>query len=383
MTHPSPRRTANNRPRSLRVILRDGGVFVGDVFLSDGHSLAPYLSSRKGGWINVLKAVWQAEGALHPHAVMQCDDILFATFADGDAASAVAPMGPGRAVDLALEDHSRINGRLQLADRQRMSDYLSGCGKFIPVFGATRVPDGEPLGDIAINSSCIRAVRDPRVFTAAAPSPAAAAAEWGGLRRTLLTAAAGASDQATPALGPAPEPAPGVGPGVGPGVALEAAPEPAQQARVDRLARHWLVQLAQNANLLPPDVGAADEAHSVAEIWSDIVRRNDLTEIELAVLVLESFKLPLANLDEVTDQALDIVPERLARKLGVMPLKAAGGTLTVAVSDPGSLDIETQLAFVTRLALRFEVASPQAIRGAADWHYGYRAERASAPWMAN
>jgi hypothetical protein len=362
MIQPSPRRTGNNKPRKVHVLLRDGGVFEGELFLSDGHSLAPYLSSRKGGWINVVKARWQGEGELHPHAVVQCDDILLAAFADGDLPGNAAPVGPGRDVDIALEDRTRISGRLQLADRQRMSDYLSACGKFIPVMGATRIPSQEPLGDIALNAASIRAVRDPRVFTAAAPSPADAAAEWGGMRRTSLS---------TPAIAPAAE-APAPAPTL----------TPAQQARAERLARHWLVQLAGAANLLPPDPGTTTGIQSLDDIWNGIVRRNDLTEVELAVLVVESFKLSLADFDEVTEDALGIVPEKLARKLGVMPVKSDGGTLTVAVSDPASLEIETQLRFVTRLALRFEVASPEEIRGAADWHYGQRAVRASMPWVS-
>jgi hypothetical protein len=344
----------------VHVLLRDGSVFEGDLFLSDGHALAPYLSSRKGGWINVVKATWQGEGELHPHAVVQCDDILYAAFADGDPTGTVASVGPGRDVDIALEDRTRISGRLQLADRQRMSDYLSGCGKFIPVMGATSIPSQASLGDIALNAASIRAVRDPRVFTAAAPSPAAAAAEWGGMRRTSL---------ATPAIvAETPPPAPTL--------------TPAQQARAERLARHWLVQLAGAANLLPPDHSTTTSIQSLDDIWNGIVRRNDLTEVELAVLVVESFKLSLANFDEVTEDALGIVPEKLARKLGVMPVKSDGGTLTVAVSDPASLEIETQLRFVTRLALRFEIASPEEIRGAADWHYGQRAVRASMPWVS-
>lgn len=363
MIPPSARRSANNKPRSLHVLLRNGDSFRGEAFLSDGHALGPYLSSRKGGWINVLKATWAEEGELHPHAVVQADDILFASYADGDGTAATVAGGGGREVDISLEDRTRIRGRIQLADRQRMSDYLAACGKFIPVLGAMRIPGDDALGDIALNAEAVRAVRDPRAFSATPLTPADAAREWGGLRRASSGAVAIPDTTPAATAGPAPSPA------------------SADQERADRLARHWLVRVAAGANLQPPEHHASSGMPAVEDVWTGLLRRNDLTETELAVLIVEAYKLPLADLDAVNEVALDVVPEKLARKLGVLPLRADGGTLTVAVSDPASLDIETQLAFITRLALRFEVASPNEIRGATDWHYGQRAVRASTPWL--
>jgi hypothetical protein len=82
------------------------------------------------------------------------------------------------------------------------------------------------------------------------------------------------------------------------------------------------------------------------------------------------FMLPVASLDDVAASALQAVPEKVARKLGVLPLRIEGKFLDLAVSDPTSMEIEQQLGFVSKLALRLSIATPTDIRGALDWHYG-------------
>ncbi len=144
---------------------------------------------------------------------------------------------------------------------------------------------------------------------------------------------------------------------------------PAQRALADSLARHWLVQLATGAQLSPPDPRELPASPSLEEIWAGLSRRNDMAEGELAVHVASAFKLPVANLDEVTADALASVPERVARKLGVLPLGGDAKNLVIALSDPSSMEIEQQLGFVTRKRLLFQVAPPSEIRGALDWHY--------------
>lgn len=344
------RRSAQSKSRKLRLLLRDGGALEGGVYLTEGHALSPYLGSRKGGWMNVVDAVWADEGEVHHHAVIQCDDVLIAMSIEADVTITFAGAGgTPRDVDIALNDGTRVRGRLLLAARQRLSDYLASCGKFIPVFDAMRVPGEQSLGDIALNSASVRAVRDARVFTAAAPTRAEATAEWGGVRR------------GSKAVEPD-------------GTTLT----PAQRERETRLERHWLVQLAAAADLAPPDPRSTHDAASLQTVWTGIAQRNDVTDIELATLVVAAFDLPLADLDGVTDEALRIVPERIARKLGVIPVRVDERFLHVAVSDPGSLEIEKQLGFVTRLELRFEIAPPEDIRGAMDWHYGVSGELAGA-----
>src|ERR1039457_6609441 len=86
MTLPGTPQKSNiqSRPRRARIVLRDGEIVDGGIFLNEGQALAPYLGSRKGGWVNIINAKWEAEDETHSHAVLQADHILMATSIDGD-----------------------------------------------------------------------------------------------------------------------------------------------------------------------------------------------------------------------------------------------------------------------------------------------------------
>jgi len=269
-----------------------------------------------------------------------------------------------------------------------LSDYLCSCGRFLPVLDATRLPSGDKLGDIALNGACVKAVRDARAFASGTMlSAAEEKAEWGGMLRTssqgqapvnreVLQRASRQVEVFTP--GRIPDRRTGkqyAGPGQRqppPYVVASGAGEltPQERALADQLAHHWLVTLGAAVEMLPPDPRELGQSASLEEIWRGFAKRNDIAEADLAVRVASAFKLDVANLDDANAEALRIVPEKLAKKLGVLPLKVDDNVLTVAVSDPGSMEIEQQLGFVTKLVLRFVVAPPAEIRAALVWHYG-------------
>ena len=51
---------------------------LGGLYLNDGQALAPYLGSRKGGWVNVVGAKRVKDDAPLGHAVIQANQILMA-----------------------------------------------------------------------------------------------------------------------------------------------------------------------------------------------------------------------------------------------------------------------------------------------------------------
>jgi hypothetical protein len=140
-------------------------------------------------------------------------------------------------------------------------------------------------------------------------------------------------------------------------------------ARAEAASHHWLVRLAAEANLNAPDPRDLTDALAPDEVWRAVAKSNEMAEGELAVIVASSYQLDLADLEDVTPEAVHIVPEKIAKRLGALPLKVEGKVLTVAVSNPESLEIEQQLGFATRLELRLVVATPTDIARAIDWHY--------------
>ena len=379
-----------SRARGVHILLRDGDIVEGGVYLTDGQALAPYLGSRKNGWMNIVNAVWLREGELHNHAVIQTDHVVIASASRRDIPVVAAnASGSPRPVDVLLEDGTRIQGSLHLGSRQRLSDYLASCGSFMGLLGATRVQDGDELGDIAVNSGSVKAVRDAKVFaTYGTPTSTPAGAPRVAARRTPIgteplagpvdrqrvRASSGDIDVITPAYPN--DRRSGAIPYVTPVDTTQAAPPPPARpltpkdaARAESASHHWLVRLAVDANLLPPDPRDLSDALTLEEIWSGIAKANEMAEGELAVVVASSYQLDMADLDDVTPEAVLIVPEKIAKRLGALPLKVEGKVLTVAVSNPESLEIEQQLSFATRLALRLVIATPADLSSAIDWHY--------------
>jgi MshEN domain len=399
MASPGPpqKATVQSRPRWVRIVLRDGEVVEGGIYLNEGQALAPYLSTRKGGWVNIIKARWLAEDETHNHAVLQADHILLAISMDGDIPVYGSTAGAAtRDVDIALEDASHVRGTLHLLDKQRLSDYLHSCGKFLPVLGAVRSPPGGGGVDCVVNCMSIRVIRDAKVFESgsmdvapeiaaeARPSIAMSAIEEPApsphpLQKETVRRDTGSIEVITE--GRHPDRRLGRTYTSPTGSQALAVKEPAtmelsavQRELSEKLARHWLVQLATGAQLSPPDPREMTVAPELEEIWAGLARRNDMPEAELAVQVALAFKLPVANLADVSAEALASIPERVARKLGVIPVGGDAKNLIIALSDPSSMEIEQQLGFVTRKRLLFQVAPPSDIRGALDWHY-----KASAP----
>lgn len=164
-TQPPPR-ALQSKPRKVHLVLRDGAEVEGGIFLNDGQALAPYLGTRKGGWVNLVEATWlvPVEETVS-HAVLQADHVMYAYGVDGDVPvhSVQAGSVALRAIEITLTNDARIRGDLAIANRQRLSDFLHTAGKFIPVVGVSRVDSGKTVGDIALNHAAVRVLRDAAV----------------------------------------------------------------------------------------------------------------------------------------------------------------------------------------------------------------------------
>ena len=71
--------------------------------------------------------------------------------------------------------------------------------------------------------------------------------------------------------------------------------------------------------------------------------------------------VPLADLDSATEHAARLVPERWARKYGVLPLTVSDRRVIVATADPFDVECEHTLAFATGRDIVFHLADREAI----------------------
>ena len=454
-----PPRSLQSKPRRVHLVLRDGAEVEGGIFLNDGQALAPYLGTRKGGWVNLVAAQWilPIEEAAN-HAVLQADHILYAYGVEGDVpVHGTTGQVAVRHVEVTLTTDARIRGQLFIADRQRLSDFLHTVGKFIPIVGVHRADTDQLVGDIALNHAAVRVLRDtattgrkttaldgrPSMMTpalgaafvepddsrmtpplgmrtddphAAPRRRATQSIGLGGLpldptRRdtpratplhsAVVTAAGEAAADvrsetiAVPGGGYTLEvPGPSVERRSGSNRAVRArvtlnldgdSPvevtqeteddvpavvySPAVQARADRLGRHWLSLVGQRFGLNPADPRPMEDKFTTEQVWDAIARANEITADEFAVHVASTFRVPVARLDRIDVTAVQMLDEKVARKFGMIPVRADEKSMTIACSDPTDLEMEQALRFATRHSITFELAPPRAIRGALDWWY--------------
>ena len=92
-----------------------------------------------------------------------------------------------------------------------------------------------------------------------------------------------------------------------------------------------------------------------------LVRLGYLAEKDLVAALSHQFALPVADAEKLTTasrDAVQLVPEHLARQAQVLALAREGDTLEIAVADPLDVLSLDHLRALTGCALRVSVAQP-------------------------
>lgn len=130
----------------------------------------------------------------------------------------------------------------------------------------------------------------------------------------------------------------------------------------DKLTQpHWLVDLATYSGVpsltLHPEPGPEE----LRGAWDTICRRAAVDPPELARRVAAHFHLEVADLSAVSPPALKLIPADVARRLGVLPLRATDGEIVVASADPRNRRAQHELEAVSGRRVVWVVAPPGAI----------------------
>ena len=133
--------------------------------------------------------------------------------------------------------------------------------------------------------------------------------------------------------------------------------------------QHWLVSVATTAGLSDADRLDVVSDADVAGAWDLVSMTTGVSADDLARQVASHYRLDEADLSIVDPNAYRIVPGRVARRLGVVPLRYSDRVLMVATSDPVSMQAEKELSQIAGRAVQFEVASPAAIHAAIEAIY--------------
>ena len=143
---------------------------------------------------------------------------------------------------------------------------------------------------------------------------------------------------------------------------------------------HWLVDLVQRAGLQDAQSLQVAANASLADAWEAVARHCGLSVDQLAQEVADAMRLPLARLGQRDPHVLKLVPEKLARRFQVVPMRESDRQIVIACADPLNDEIERGIAFASGRMPIFEIASPIAIAAAIERAYGGGASApASAP----
>ena len=144
-----------------------------------------------------------------------------------------------------------------------------------------------------------------------------------------------------------------------------APPQPVSRRLGDLLVREGLIDNEQLARALQEQKGSNDKLGSI------LVKLSFVTEENLIAFLSRQYgiqSITLSQLD-IDPDILKLVPEQIARKYEVLPVKLQGNTLTLAMGDPTNVFALDDVGFMTNLQVIPAVASQAAIRQAIDRSY--------------
>src|SRR6266487_3434247 len=106
-----------------------------------------------------------------------------------------------------------------------------------------------------------------------------------------------------------------------------------------------------------------------ARLWETLVAQKIASDEEILTALSTRFRLKLADLTQLDPAAKERVPEQVARRYHILPLRATDSYLEVATANPFDLDAEKALAFATAREIRMFLLAPSKIAERLDEMY--------------
>src|SRR5881628_43661 len=104
-------------------------------------------------------------------------------------------------------------------------------------------------------------------------------------------------------------------------------------------------------------------------LWETVVAQKIATDTQILTALSARFRLKLAEVLEIDPSVKEKVPEQLARRYHVLPLRVTDSFLEVATANPFDLDAEKTLAFATAREIRMQLLAPSKINEKLDELY--------------
>ncbi len=116
------------------------------------------------------------------------------------------------------------------------------------------------------------------------------------------------------------------------------------------------------------------KSESGRTLWECLVAEKIHTDAEIIDKLSHRFRLKIGDASKIDITARDGVPEQLARRYHVLPLRLTDSFLELGTANPFDLDAEKAMAFATAREIRLFLLAPSKIREKLDEMY--RSDRA-------
>jgi type II secretory ATPase GspE/PulE/Tfp pilus assembly ATPase PilB-like protein/ActR/RegA family two-component response regulator len=128
----------------------------------------------------------------------------------------------------------------------------------------------------------------------------------------------------------------------------------------------WLVPTI-SAMITPEAVaGLRESADPTATLWELTTSKGYATDEQILVAMSKRCLVPVAGDAKPEDQVKEIIPEAVARRYHIVPLRATDALLEIATSNPFDIDAEKGLAFASGREVRMQLLSPARIAALTD-----------------
>jgi type II secretory ATPase GspE/PulE/Tfp pilus assembly ATPase PilB-like protein len=131
----------------------------------------------------------------------------------------------------------------------------------------------------------------------------------------------------------------------------------------------WLVHSLEG--VLTPERLAELRAQAApsSTLWEALVKEKVATNEQILAALAARFRIKIANVQQIDATVAEKVPEQLARRFRVLPLRITDSFLEIATANPFDLDAEKALAFATAREIRSLVLDPAKIAEKLDELY--------------
>jgi len=131
----------------------------------------------------------------------------------------------------------------------------------------------------------------------------------------------------------------------------------------------WLARSLEG--VLTPEllVELRTKAQAGQTLWETLVAQKIVSDEQILTALSTRFRLKLADVKEVDHSVKEKVPEQLARRYHILPLRVTDSFLEIATANPFDLDAEKALAFATAREIRMQLLAPSKINEKLDEVY--------------